>query len=316
MKVTVDLDKLLVEGEINQDEYDKFNRFAARNTATLAFNILVGFGVLAVSCATLALVPTPVTAIALGLIVCAVGIALVYAQLKQWMVFAHICVAVGALMFGGGVVVVDAGSVGSFLLVSMIFAITGVLVRSTLLIVLAVFALSSCVGARTGYFHATYFLGIEEPALTVALFGVFSIATFQLSKHIASHYEGMAVAASRTGVFLVNFGFWIGSLWGDRLGTMGAHITEGVFAALWALALIAAGVWAWRQNRRWLVNLVAVFGAIHFYTQWFERLGAEPGTVLLAGLFALGFAVGLQRLNKSLSEFATSDEEAPARRIS
>jgi iron complex transport system permease protein len=29
-------------------------------------------------------------------------------------------------------------------------------------------------------------------------------------------------------------------------------------------------------NRRWLVNLVALFAGIHFYTQWFERLGATP----------------------------------------
>ena len=40
--------------------------------------------------------------------------------------------------------------------------------------------------------------------------------------------------------------------------------------------------WAVKANRRWVINLVAVFGAIHFYTQWFERLGADPLSVLTA----------------------------------
>ena len=59
-------------------------------------------------------------------------------------------------------------------------------------------------------------------------------------------------------------------------------------------------MWAARENRRWVVNLAAIFLAIHFYTPWFERLGAKPLTVLLAGLLALCFAVGLWRFNRTL----------------
>jgi len=295
MKVTLDLDKLLEDGKISRQEYDRFSQFAARGTASLAFNILVGFGVIAVSGATLALLPTPATATALGMAICAAGIALVYARYEQWMVLANICVVVGALLFGGGIIKTGEGSVSSFLLVAVVFAGAGIFARSALLIVLAVLALSSCVGARTGYFHAAYFLGIKEPALTVVLFSLFSIATYQVSKWLDAAYEGLAVAASRTGIFLVNFGFWIGSLWGDRLG-----VADWVFSALWAIALVVTGTWAWKRNRRWVVNVVAVFGAIHFYTQWFERLGATPGTVLMAGLLALGFATGLRALNVQL----------------
>ena len=61
MKVTIDLGKLLEEGKIGQAEYDKFSQFSARGTASLAFNILVGFGVIAVSGAALALLPTTTT---------------------------------------------------------------------------------------------------------------------------------------------------------------------------------------------------------------------------------------------------------------
>jgi len=43
---------------------------------------------------------------------------------------------------------------------------------------------------------------------------------------------------------------------------------------------------------------VAVFAAIHLYTQYFELLGAHPASILVAGLFALGIAFGLFRYNK------------------
>ncbi len=297
MKVTIDLDKLLKDGKISQAEYGKFSQFAARGTAALAFNILVGFGVIAVSGAALALLPTPTTAIALGLVICAAGIALLYARHDHWMVLANICVLVGALLFGGGIVEADEGSIRSFLLVAIAFAAAGIFARSSLLTVLAVLALSSCLGARTGYFHATYFLGIKEPTLTVGLFTIFSGGTYQLSKRLAADYQTIAIAASRTGVFLVNFGFWIGSLWGDRKEGGEIVIADWLFAALWAVALIAAGAWGWKSNRRWLVNVVAVFGAIHFYTQWFERLGPSPKTVLIGGVLALGFAIGFRTLN-------------------
>jgi hypothetical protein len=85
---------------------------------------------------------------------------------------------------------------------------------------------------------------------------------------------------------------------GDRVWKTLWALTAGwVFALVWAIALLAAGIWAWKLDRRWLVNVVAVFGAIDFYTQWFERLGASPATVLIAGLTALVFAIGLRAFN-------------------
>jgi hypothetical protein len=304
MKVTIDLDRLLEEGKINQAEYDKFSQFSARTTAALAFNLLIGFGVIAVSGGAIALLPAPATAIAIGLAIGAIGGALTKAHSEQWRLLASICIIVGALLFGGGVIAEGKGSIGSFLMVALAFAGAGVLARSSLLIVLAVLALSSCIGARTGYFHAMYFLGIQEPALTVALFCIFSVAATQLSKRLAADYQGLATAAARTGVFLVNFGFWVGSLWGDGKAGSPIFIADWVFAVLWAIALMAAGAWAWHRNLRWLVNVAAVFAAIHFYTQWFERLDASALSVLIAGLLALGFAVGLRALNLNFGKEA------------
>ena len=75
-----------------------------------------------------------------------------------------------------------------------------------------------------------------------------------------------------------------------------------MFALLWAAALLATAIWSWKVNRRWVLNTVVVFGGIHFYTQWFEHLGATPATVLFAGLLALGFALGLKTVNAKMKE--------------
>lgn len=107
-----------------------------------------------------------------------------------------------------------------------------------------------------------------------------------------------------SGVFLVNFGFWVGLLWGECSDSREVIISDSVFAVLWAVALMVTAIWSWKSNRRWVLNTVATFGGIHFYTQWFEHLGASPGTVLIAGLLALGFAVGLRSMNNKMKENA------------
>ncbi|MDH5253541.1 MAG: hypothetical protein OEW25_09465 [Nitrospira sp.] len=97
MKVTLDLDHLLERGEITQLECERLKQLAAHETASLTFNILIGFGVIAVSGASLALLPTAASAITLGLVISGLGIGLISAGHEQRKVLANICVLVGAL---------------------------------------------------------------------------------------------------------------------------------------------------------------------------------------------------------------------------
>jgi iron complex transport system permease protein len=312
MKVTLDLTRLLAEGKITQAEFDKLGALSAQETGSLAFNILIGFGVVAVSVGAVALVPTPVTAAIVGAAVFAFGFILVLGRSEQWGLLAQICLCVGALIFAGGVIAIDEGSLRALLLVTVVFTAAAVVARSGLLMVGAVLALASCIGASTHYWHATYELSITEPTLTVVLFSLLALVTYQLSKRLPPDYERLALMAARTSVFLVNFGFWIGSLWGDTLdwipaGRAGAAANSDaaaivlppwLFAAGWAVALIATGLWATHVGRRWVVNVAAVFGAIHFYTQWFDKLGASPLSFLLGGLLMLAFALGFWKFNR------------------
>jgi len=303
MKVTLDLTALREAGHIDQAEFDRLVRFAAQSTGSLAFNILIGFGVVAVSGAALALVPHPVMAAVVGLSVAGAGAATLFAGSKQWQVLANICLLAGMLMLAGGLVFLLEGSALAFALVTLMLTATAVLTGSGLMAAFAVLALGSALGARSGYFHATYMLRIDEPTLTIITFSAVALALYFISRFERAALSHVAVIGARTAVVLVNFGFWIGSLWGDKLEFAATaeplRVPATAFTIGWALALIGVALWGVRANRRWVVNVATVFGAIHFYTQWFERLGATPVSVLIAGLLALGLALGLRYFNKA-----------------
>jgi hypothetical protein len=206
----------------------------------------------------------------------------------------------------------DEGSLRALLLVTVVLTVASIVARSGLLMVGAVLALASCIGASTHYWHASYELSITEPTLTVVLFSLLALASYLLSKGLPPDYERLALTAARTSVFLVNFGFWVGSLWGDSLDWILSWrdaaaanpdaapimLPPWLFSVGWAVALLGTGIWATRIGRRWVVNVAAVFGAIHFYTQWFDKLGASPLSFLLGGLLMLAFALGLWKFNR------------------
>jgi len=312
MKITLDISKLVEEGRLTPEEAQRLTALASHETGSLGINILIGFGVVAIAAGAVALVPTPLTAVALGLGLVAAGFAVLVNRIKQWAVLGQICLVIGALMFCGGVVAFGEGSLASMLIVAAALGAIAVAARSSLLAALAVLVASACLGARTGYSHAMYSLAIFEPTLTIVLFSAVAYAAYRVSKHVAADYERIALSASRTAILLVNFGFWIGSLWGDPLFLLtkmsgktpvasrldAIVIPHTVFSIGWAAVLIAAGLWAMRVNRRWLVNVAASFGAIHFYTQWFEKLGATPVSVLLGGVIMLAIALALWSFNK------------------
>lgn len=312
MKVTLDLTRLLAEGKITQDEYAKLSQLAHADTGSLAFNILVGLGIIAISAGALALLPNAGTEIVVGALLMAFGL-FVLASSPPWVVLANMCLALAALMLGSGILVLTAGAPLAFLSIAALFLVSAVLARSGMLIVFGTLAVAGALGATTGYGHATYALSIEQPLLTIIVFGAIALATYHLSRFAGPAFGRLSLIAARTAVFLVNFGFWIGSLWGDPLtwlaaqprgdtsptGEPPAFLPPTAFALGWALALLGVGIWAARANRRWVVNLVAIFGAIHFYTQWFERLSATPWSVLMAGLVALTIALGLWKWNQN-----------------
>ena len=312
MKIVLDLSDLIARGALSAAEADRLKTLAARDTGAFGINVVAGFGIVAVAAGAGALIPSPLSGLALGLALAGLGLALLLSRLTTWTLLARICITVGALAFCGSLIVLDEGSLRASAAAVVLLAATGIGAQSGLLVAVAVLLLGACLGSGTGYAHALYTLNVEQPTLTVVVFALLALAAYLVSLRLSAAHERLALVAARTGVFLVNIGFWIGSLWGDDLARLrglsagASHsfnranhlvISPIAFATVWALALVGTGVWAVRANRRWLVNVAAVFAAVHFYTQWFERLGATPASVLLSGLLLIAFAVGLWMFN-------------------
>jgi iron complex transport system permease protein len=321
MKITLDLSKLVEEGKLTPADAEQLKALAKHDTGSLGINILIGFGVIAVAAGAVTLLLTmfefkPLPVVIFGAAILALGIALTLTRQASTELIAQILTVIGALSFAGALAVYDSGSLRAVIAITLVFAASAVVARSSLMMALAVLALAGCLGARTGYIHAMYSLSIQEPTLTIVLFSGLALVAYLISQRLKADYERLAITAARVSVLLVNFGFWIGSLWGDRLmvfrqmGPSGSATPPGgwrqavvipdyVFTIGWAAALLAVGIWGARENRRWVVNIAAIFGGIHFYTQWFAILGANAISVLGGGILILICAMALYRYNKA-----------------
>ena len=324
MKIVLDITKLVEDGELSPEQAEKLKNLAARETGALGINILLSLGVVAIAGGFLALAPSAATMLVLGVALVASGLALKQYWQEHWGLLGTANLMVGALTASGGLIILLGGSVGAFALVALIVLALGILARSGLLIGISPLVLASVLGSSTGYLHASYMLVVREATVTIIVFALLAWGTFFLSKRLPAAYERLALIYSRMSLILVNFGFWVGSLWGDYPGESwvqsqiyedpatfresyqqleawresAVFISDVMFSVLWALALIAVGAWGVKRNRRFVVNTAAVFGSILLYTQWFERLGATPVTVIFGGIVVVGIALGLRKYNR------------------
>jgi MFS family permease len=296
MKVTLDIDQLLSAGRISQEEYDRLKQFSTENTASLALNILLAFGIIAVAGGTIALLQSSLATIALGAVLAGVGGGICAANLNKWKLLGNILLPLGALTAAGGIIALTDGHISGFATVAGLLIAGGLVARSGLLVSLSVFAILSALGGATGYEHAAYYLDIERPLLTVVVFSLLAALTFAASRFLPVPYARLASIFACTAVVVANFGFWVGSLWGDT--GFNSSVSEWFFIVVWAVLLLAVGVWGAFHDSRWLVNSAATFGAIHLYTQWFEHFEASPGSIVVAGLFTIVIAYALISYNR------------------
>ena len=251
-KILLDLDALLKEGKITQSEYDKFISFSKHDTGSLAIKILTVFACLAI----------------------AGGFLLLFSGFFQ-----GILTSLFNLL----------GSTGIYVLAISLFIGGGVLFNSGFLVACSAFVIMKFLGSDTFYTHARYSLIIQDPFNTIVAFSLLSALAYILSTKLQNKYKRISIIFSRTCLFIVNLGFWVGSLWGENANQVSIS---------WAIALFAVGVWGAKEGKRFVVNIVATFGAIHFYTQWFETFGAQPISLLFCGVGLLGLVYGLAKYNK------------------
>ena len=306
MKVVLNIKELLEEGQIDQVEYDKLLLLSKSQTTSLAFNLLVGLGIVAASIGAIALTPSPYSCFGFGLLVSTIGILIKIKTSDQWVVLSIISLMSGLLMSSAAILwfedhVFQVITYRSISIVIFILGFSSYYLKSSLLAAISVLNLSTLLGSGAGYNFASYFIWVEYPLLTIVAFSILAICFYLLSKKVKADNERLLITGSRVSVLLVNLGFWIGSLGGDIWLE-----SPYLFSIAWALAIFGIGFWAWKENRVWLINVLGVFGSIHFYTQWFQTLGAQPLSLFLGGVIAIGIAILFKRLNKSY-KMETSD---------
>jgi hypothetical protein len=343
MKLLVDVAKLQTDGTITPEQAAVIRRAAAHETSTLAINGVAALGAFAVVAGLLAMKPTSVQVAAIGLGLTACGALVRTYRQSQLGLLGSSLVVIGALLLAAGIVLKCSGvaSAGSgflfkcpatpkwyghmvvFLVAALWLAAVGTWARNALLVALSAFALAGAIGSSTGYWHASYALVVREATATIVAFGLLGGLASFLSLRLEEPYARLARVFALIALLWVNFGFWVGSLWGDypfeawltpdvfgqspnmAYETLRAwrenalFISRNVFAVAWAAALAGVGLWAAARNRRGTVNMAATFGGIHFYTQWFERLNASPQMVVAAGAIAVAVAFMLWRYNQA-----------------
>lgn len=311
--IRLDLAALMHSGAITAEEAARLAALALPDTrGGLMLNLLLIFGAIAVAAGAIALVPDAATGLVLALM--ALGGAEALRRLPAGDGFRML--STGLALMGtlglAGWVAWEFGEAPSAtqpaLLVTLVLAAGAAWFRSAFLAALGVLALGAVFGSGTGYWHASYALFVEEPAITIGVFGGLAGLLYTARDKAAGVWTNLLTVAARTSVVLVHFAFWVGSLWGDVIGDSGwgdrryesydafeawqktaMTIPDWTFATGWAGLAIALAVLTRRGG--FLSVSAVVFLAINGYTQYFEYFGAKPETLLIGGLVLVAMAV-------------------------
>lgn len=313
--IRLDLDALVKSGSMTAPEAERLKALALPDRrGGLLVNVLLIFGALAVASAAIALIKTPSTGLMLALAALGAAEALRrFAPGESFAVLSAGLALMGTLGLAGWVAW-EFGETPSptlpAVLITLVLGAGAVWFRSAFLAALGVVALGAVFGTGTGYWHASYALFVEEPLITIGVFGALAAGLYRVRSVAGEAWKMLLTVSARTAMFLVHFAFWVGSLWGDVLGDSGwssqrwedyeayeawektaITVPEWPFTAGW-IALCAA-LFALPRRGSFLSVSALVFLAIHLYSQYFEVFGAHPETLLVAGLVLVALAVGL-----------------------
>ncbi|WOR16161.1 hypothetical protein RYZ27_05725 [Hyphomonas sp. FCG-A18] len=315
--IRLDLEQLQQSGAIDADLAAKLETLALPSKSGTAWiSAILIFGALGVAAGVLALEPSATVGLILALVALSIALFLKFFQKDEsWHLLGSAFAVMGTIGLSAWVALEAGETAGLIWPPLVIFAImtAGALTfRSSFLAAMAVLALGAVLGTGTFYWHASYALIVREPTITILVFGLLTLALYALRPRLKEVFSSMATVAARTSLFLVQFGFWVGSLWGDHIGEHWAagegwrarmdwrdqalEIPEAVFSIGWAAFLIALFVKAPRGS--FLSVSAFVFFAIHLYTQFFEVFADRAEALILGGFLAIGVAIAAARIMK------------------
>src|SRR5438477_8567348 len=130
--------------------------FAKRDTGSLAINILMSFGAVAVAAGVIALEPAFMTGAMLGVASVATGLGMSLFADEQWGLLGTATTIIGALLLAGGVIGLVEADLTGLAFSALLFLALAVVIRSGFLMALVPLTLAGALGSSTGYQHAVY----------------------------------------------------------------------------------------------------------------------------------------------------------------
>jgi iron complex transport system permease protein len=315
-RITIDTEQLLAEGRISPEEVDRLISLAEphRGSARL-IQVLYILGALGLAAGVILLDPSPVVGIVLAL--GALALAAVLRDRENFTVLSAGLSIAGTIGFCAAFAMQASDYLPTIAIHAAMTGLTlasAIFYRSLFLAALPPFGLSAMLGSGTEYWHASYGVFIAEPTINAALFAVLFLILLIASEKLAGIYAKQATIASRVSWIIMHMALWVGSLWGDNIGSWfmagrnpdiwdatplddsAFFIPDWAFVIAWA-ALSLASIFYLKTNR-FAVNAAVTFLAINAYTQYFERFEANPISLIVAGISMFAVAYGLFRFDQ------------------
>ncbi len=320
-KISLDLDRLLKEEKISQQEADHLLSLSdGKKRAGLFANLFMILGAIAVSTGVLALQPSAIVGLILATASLGLGYYLFQIKSEEWRILSHGLIVIGCLGLAGWTawqsqeVWPDKMNWLPQIVALLLFTGGAAFFKQPFLAALVPLAFGSLIGSGTMYWHASYAIFVRECLVTIIVFSAIAGGLYYCREKLHKKWHSVTTMAARVSFFMINFAFWVGSLWGDYVFELWSsddgwraaqawreqalHVPESVFSFAWAIFL---GVCIWlgtKDYRRFLANTAVTFLAIHFYTQLFETFGANPIVLVTSGLTMLGAAFGVTRFDR------------------
>ena len=212
MKVVLDLDDLLSHNKISQAEYSKLQSLAYQGTTSLAFTLLLTFGIVAITVGIVALSPTYLTVLMSGVALVLMSMGIQFG-LPQWRLLADIVAVIGVLLAVMGLTGVPSPWLSSLWLSVLLLALASVWLHNGLLIALSVLTCFAALESSLYFYHASYGLSVHQPLIVVVFFSTLAWGVYRGSRYLPAHYSRLAIIASRVAVLLVNFGCIFPARW-------------------------------------------------------------------------------------------------------
>jgi hypothetical protein len=324
--VSLDLDKLVRDGTLSHNEAQRLSKFAeAPRTAGYLISVLYIIGAIAAAAGVVLLKPTATTGLFIAIVCLIAGQFIRFKKIDALSILS-LALGIGAaagligwfvLEFGETLpaMAVNGFATGVTLLMAILF-------RSKFLAALVPLGVGAIIGSGGAYWHASYGIFVQEATITIALFTPLAAALWWFGRKVLhADWSPMAIVAARMSFIISNFGFWVGSLWGDRVGefifgpgrelrredyqawreardafrdTL-PYIQDHIFALGWAVFSIGAIALGRRIGNRFLEITGVVFLAINAFTQYFEFFQDEPWALIFGGIALVAIALVLVR---------------------